>query len=171
DLGTLSSEQWRYGPMILVERYIPGQELTVAVMGNQMDGARALGVTEIQPQTEFYDFEAKYAPGGSIHYCPAPLPEPVYQEAMRMAVTAHLALGCSGVSRADFRYDDTEEGGPDKLYLLEVNTQPGMTPTSLVPEQALHQGISFPELVAWMVEHPVVPVLPESPAKAMEALA
>lgn len=160
DLGALAPGRWRYGEWVLVETYIPGQELTVAVMGDRSSGATALGVTEIRPKSAFYDYEAKYSPGGSVHLCPAPLPDAVAAEAMRMATEAHLALGCSGVSRADLRYDDTSGGGPDQLYLLEVNTQPGMTPTSLVPEQALVRGISFPDLVSWIVEHPVVPQRP-----------
>jgi D-alanine-D-alanine ligase len=138
------NERWLFGDRVLVERFVPGRELTVAVMG-----ARALGVTEIRPLTRFYDYEAKYAPGMSEHLLPAPLPPAVYEEATELAVRAHEALGCRGVSRADFRFDDEGGGG---LYLLEVNTQPGMTPTSLVPEQAAHAGISFGELVRRLVE-------------------
>jgi D-alanine-D-alanine ligase len=139
---------WRFGPRLMVERYVPGRELTVAVMGD-----RALAVTELRPRAGFYDYEAKYTDGKTEHLVPAPVPQPVYDEALRMARMAHDTLGCRGVSRADFRYDDTGKGGPDQLYLLEINTQPGMTPLSLVPEQAKHQGISFPELVGWMVEN------------------
>jgi D-alanine-D-alanine ligase len=131
---------------MLVERFIPGRELTVAVMGD-----RALGVIEILVHGTWYDYEAKYSTGGSAHICPADLPETVYAEAERIAVAAHQALGCRGVSRADFRYDDTA-GSPGRLYLLEVNTQPGMTPTSLVPDAARAAGISYAELCAWMVE-------------------
>jgi D-alanine-D-alanine ligase len=116
-------------------------------------GERALAVTELRPRAGFYDYEAKYTDGKTEHLVPAPLPQPVYDEALRMARLAHDTLGCRGVSRADFRYDDTGKGGPDQLYLLEINTQPGMTPLSLVPEQAKHQGISFSELVGWMVEN------------------
>ena len=131
---------------MLVERFIPGRELTVAVMGD-----RALGVIEILSRGAWYDYDAKYSAGGSAHICPAELPAAIYAEAERIAVAAHQALGCRGVSRADFRYDDTVET-PGRLYLLEVNTQPGMTPTSLVPDAAKAVGISFAELCAWMVE-------------------
>ncbi|MCX8135179.1 MAG: D-alanine--D-alanine ligase [Roseococcus sp.] len=136
---------WRHGSRIMAESYIPGRELTVAVMGE-----RALAVTEIATESGFYDYEAKYAAGGSRHLLPAPVPPSIAEEALRVALAAHRALGCRGVSRADFRYDDTA-GEPGRLYLLEVNTQPGMTPTSLLPEQAAHLGIPFPELCAWMV--------------------
>nr|WP_068431851.1 D-alanine--D-alanine ligase [Magnetospirillum sp. XM-1]CUW38577.1 D-alanine:D-alanine ligase\ len=132
---------------VLVESFIPGRELTAAVMGD-----RALGVLEITSDHGFYDYEAKYAPGGSRHIMPAPIPEADYAEACRLAVAAHKALGCRGVSRADLRYDDTNPGQPPRLVMLEVNTQPGMTGTSLVPEMAAYQGISFPDLVRWMVE-------------------
>jgi D-alanine-D-alanine ligase len=137
---------WPYAGRVLVERFIPGRELTVAVMGD-----RALGVLEIRPRTAFYDYTAKYTPGESVHLVPAPIHEHAYAEALRIALAAHQVLGCRGVSRADLRLDDTN-GAPGKLYLLEVNTQPGLTPTSLVPEIAAHAGISFPQLVKWMVE-------------------
>ena len=140
-------ETWRFGDEVLVERYVPGRELTVAVMGE-----RALGVCEIIPRSsDFYDYTAKYAPGGSEHLVPAPLPPRDYECALDVALRAHRALGCRGVSRADFRYDDS--GGEGRLYLLEINTQPGMTPTSLVPDIARHAGIAFDELVAWIVEN------------------
>ena len=132
---------------VLVEEFIPGREITVAVMGD-----RALGALEITSDRGFYDYEAKYAPGGSRHIMPAPLPAADYAEACRLAVAAHQALGCRGVSRSDLRYDDTGAGAP-RLVMLEVNTQPGMTATSLVPEIAAHAGISFPDLVRWMVEN------------------
>ncbi|MBL4615835.1 MAG: D-alanine--D-alanine ligase [Magnetovibrio sp.] len=135
-------ESWPYGDEVMVERFIPGRELTVAVMGG-----KPLAVTEIMTDHDFYDFDAKYTDGGSRHQVPADIEQPVYDEAMRLAKLAHDTLGCRGVSRADFRYDG------DELYILEVNTQPGMTPTSLVPEQALQAGISFEELVSWMVEN------------------
>jgi D-alanine-D-alanine ligase len=140
------AREWRFGPQIMVEPYIPGRELTVAVMGD-----RALAVTEIATHLQFYDYEAKYADGGSRHAIPAPIHPDAARQAMEAAVAAHRALGCRGVSRADFRYDDTQ-GEPGRLFLLEVNTQPGMTRTSLVPEQAAHVGIPFPALCAWMVE-------------------
>ncbi len=142
----LYREDWAFGEWVLCERYIPGKELTCAVMGD-----RALDVIEIVPMVRFYDYEAKYAAGGSKHVLPAPILPFVYQEVRRLAVSAHLALGCRGVSRADFRYDDRVEG-TGGLFCLEVNTQPGMTETSLVPELAAYAGITFDELVRWMVE-------------------
>jgi D-alanine-D-alanine ligase len=142
----LARDDWTFGDQVLVEQYIPGKELTCAVMGEE-----ALGVIEIVPSVQFYDYEAKYAPGGSKHLLPAPVLPIVYQEARRLAVAAHRALGCRGVSRADFRYDESR-AGTEGLFCLEVNTQPGMTETSLVPELAAHAGISFEELVRWMVE-------------------
>jgi D-alanine-D-alanine ligase len=140
-------ETWRYGPTAMVEEYVPGRELTVGVMGD-----RALAVTEIAPRHGFYDYESKYADGGSRHIVPAQLHPKAYAQALDVALAAHRALGCRGASRADFRYDDTG-GEPGRLVLLEVNTQPGLTPTSLLPEQAAHLGMSFAELCAWMVEH------------------
>jgi len=142
----LSRPDWSYGDRVIVEKFIPGKELTCAVMGGE-----ALGVIEIVPTARFYDYEAKYAPGGSKHVLPAPILPIVYQQARRLALTAHGALGCRGVSRADFRYDDRVEG-TGGLVCLEVNTQPGMTETSLVPELAAYAGITFDELVRWMVE-------------------
>ena len=142
----LTRTDWAFGESVLVEPYIPGKELTCAVMGD-----RALGVIEIVPTVKFYDYEAKYAPGGSKHLLPAPIPADVYEEARRLSLAAHRALECRGVTRADFRYDDTRPG-VEGLFCLEVNTQPGMTETSLVPEMAAHAGISFEELVRWMVE-------------------
>ncbi len=142
----LTRADWPYGERMLVEKYIPGKELTCAVMGDA-----ALGVIEIVPTVRFYDYEAKYAPGGSKHLLPAPVSSFVYQQVRRLALAAHRALGCRGVSRADFRYDDRIEGSGG-LVCLEVNTQPGMTETSLVPELAAHAGITFDELVQWMIE-------------------
>jgi D-alanine-D-alanine ligase len=142
----LFREDWAYGERVILEKYIAGKELTCAVMGEE-----ALGVIEIVPAVRFYDYEAKYAPGGSRHLLPAPVSDFVYQLVRRLALAAHRALGCRGVSRADFRYDDRIEG-TGGLVCLEVNTQPGMTETSLVPELAAHAGISFDELVRWMVE-------------------
>jgi D-alanine-D-alanine ligase len=142
----LYREDWAYGDRVIVEKYIAGKELTCAVVGEE-----ALGVIEIVPAVRFYDYEAKYAPGGSKHLLPAPVSSFVYQQARRLSLAAHRALGCRGVSRADFRYDDRIEG-TGGLVCLEVNTQPGMTETSLVPELAAHAGISFDELVRWMVE-------------------
>jgi D-alanine-D-alanine ligase len=141
----LTRADWSFGEQVLVEPFIPGKELTCAVMGD-----KALGVIEIIANTKFYDYEAKYAPGGSTHLLPAPVSSDVYEECQRLAVLAHKALGCRGVTRSDFRYDNTK--GVAGVACLEVNTQPGMTETSLVPELAAHAGISFPELVRWMVE-------------------
>jgi D-alanine-D-alanine ligase len=137
---------WNFGDEVLAERYIPGRELTVAVM----DGG-ALGVTDIRTDDGFYDYNAKYVEGGSCHIVPAPIDEAIYTQAMDFAERAHRALGCKGVSRSDFRYDDTK-GEPGRLFMLEINTQPGMTPTSLVPELAAYRDIDFGALVRWMVE-------------------
>ncbi len=144
----LTSADWTLGEEVMVERYIAGRELTCAVMGEQ-----ALDVIEIRPAEglAFYDYDAKYAPGGSIHILPAPLKPNVYQLVQKLSLAAHRALGCRGVSRSDFRYDDRPEG-TGELICLEVNTQPGMTSTSLVPELAAHAGRSFGELVRWIVE-------------------
>ena len=142
----VEAAQWPYDEA-LVERFVPGKELTVAVMQD-----RPLGVCEILSRGSFYDYSSKYAEGGSQHLVPAPIHKRAYGEALDIALQAHRALGCRGVSRADLRYDDTA-GEPGKLYLLEVNTQPGMTPTSLVPDIARSAGIEFGELVAWMVEN------------------
>jgi D-alanine-D-alanine ligase len=141
----LGSDTWQLSDLMMVEEYVPGRELTVAVMGG-----KALAVTEIVPKTAFYDYEAKYAEGGSAHVIPANVPPEIAEKAMRIAEKAHEILGCRGVSRADFRYDDS--GTNRRLILLEVNTQPGMTPTSLVPEQASFCGYGFGALVRWMVE-------------------
>ena len=139
----LLSPAWTFGEEVVVEPYIPGLELAVAVM----DG-RALAVTEIEARTGFYDYEAKYGEGGSTHILPARMPAEMAERAMRCAERAHVALGCRGVTRSDFRYDPVNHN----LVLLEVNTQPGMTPTSLVPEQAAHVGVGFDELVGWITE-------------------
>jgi D-alanine-D-alanine ligase len=144
----LNDPGWAFGEELLAERYIPGRELTCAVMGD-----RVLGVIEIVPaeSLRFYNYEAKYAKGGSRHLLPAPLKPNVYELVQKLTLMAHRALGCRGVSRADFRYDDTP-GGSGEVVCLEVNTQPGMTATSLVPELAAHAGLTFAELVSWMVE-------------------
>jgi D-alanine-D-alanine ligase len=141
------ARSWKFGRQALVEEFIPGRELTVGVMGD-----RALVVTEILPSVGFYDYEAKYAEGGSAHQLPAEVHPAARERAMEVALAAHRALGCRGASRADFRYDDTQ-GEPGRLVLLEINTQPGLTPTSLLPEQAAHLGIDFPALCSWMVEN------------------
>ena len=143
----LGREDYAFGDEVLVERFVAGRELTCAVMGD-----KALGVIDIRAATgDFYDYDAKYAEGGSVHILPADLKPNIYQRVQELALTAHQALGCRGVSRADLRYDDTP-GGTGALVVLEVNTQPGMTATSLVPEIAAHAGYSFGELVQWMVE-------------------
>jgi D-alanine-D-alanine ligase len=141
----LTKAEWNLTDAMMIEEYVPGRELTVAVMGD-----KALGVTEITTDLEFYDYEAKYAAGGSRHVLPAKIPKNVASDAMRLSVLAHQALGCRGVTRTDFRYDDT--GSKHRLIALETNTQPGMTPTSLVPEQAAHIGMSYAKLCRWIVE-------------------
>jgi D-alanine-D-alanine ligase len=145
--SAVGASDWTYGDQVMVEPYIPGKELCVAVLGEPA-GPRALTVTDITPVKGFYDYEAKYAPGGSIHKLPADLPPHVFEAALREAELAHAAMGCRGVTRTDFRYDDVK----DVLVLLEINTQPGMTPTSLVPEQAAYVGMDYKDLVRWMVE-------------------
>ncbi len=143
----ISSAEWRYGDEVMVERYIPGRELTCAIMGDE-----SLGVTEIIPVGHnFYDYDSKYVEGGSKHECPAKISPNIYQKIETLALKAHQAIGCRGVSRSDFRFD--ENASPEgELIWLEVNTQPGMTPTSLVPELALHSGRSFGEFLRWIVE-------------------
>jgi D-alanine-D-alanine ligase len=143
----LTTSEWKYGDIVMVERFIEGRELTCAVMGDV-----ALGVTEIIPVGHsFYDYDSKYVTGGSKHECPAKISPKIYQKIQMMSIKAHQAMGCRGVSRSDFRYDDrfSEDG---EIIWLEVNTQPGMTPTSLVPEIALAAGHSFGSLLSWMVE-------------------
>jgi len=138
------------GDIVLVEKFVPGRELTVAVM----DG-KALGVTEIIPETEWYDYEAKYADGGSRHVVPADLPQDVTELCLTWAALAHQALGCRGITRSDFRFNDINADLTDivnKIVMLELNTQPGMTPTSLAPEQAAHDGMTFGQLCRWIVE-------------------
>lgn len=143
----LCAAEWTHGELMLAEQFIAGRELTCAVMGD-----RALDVIEIlAADGGWYDHHAKYAKGGSKHLLPANLKQNIYQEVQHLAIEAHRALGCRGVSRADFRYDD-RPGGTGELVVLEVNTQPGMTETSLVPEMAAFAGFSFGELVKWMVE-------------------
>jgi D-alanine-D-alanine ligase len=142
----LFAADWAYGEIVLCETYIPGKELTCAVVQG-----KATGVIEIVPKVKFYDYEAKYAPGGSEHVLPAQIPDAVTREVQRLTVIAHEALGCRGVTRADFRYDDTRPG-TEGLYCLEVNTNPGMTQTSLVPELARHAGIAVDDLVRWIIE-------------------
>ena len=143
----LTRPDWKYGETLLAEKFVAGRELTCAVMGD-----RALGVIDIRAADGgWYDYNAKYSKGGSIHILPAQLKENIYQTVQELSLKAHEALGCRGVSRADIRYDD-RPGGTGELVVLEVNTQPGMTETSLVPELAAYAGLSFGELVRWMVE-------------------
>ena len=143
----IGSSEWKYGDTVMVERYVYGRELTCAVMGDQ-----ALGVTEIVPLGHaFYDYDSKYVAGGSKHECPAKVSPFIYQKIQTLALKAHQAIGCRGVSRSDFRFDDRHSENGELIW-LEVNTQPGMTPTSLVPEIAAAAGYSFGELLSWMVE-------------------
>lgn len=135
---------WQHFEQLLAEPFIRGRELTTAVLGGE-----AMAVTELRPKSGFYDYDSKYTEGLTEHICPADIPDAVRDEALRMALAAHRHLGCRGASRSDFRWDD--EKGVEGLYLLEVNTQPGMTPLSLVPEQARYRGISYPELVEQIV--------------------
>ena len=144
---SITAPDWRYGDRVMVERYIYGRELTCAVMGDV-----ALGVTEIVPEGHaYYDYDAKYVEGGSSHVLPADIKPSVYQNIQYLSLKAHEAIGCRGVSRSDFRYDDRFSPNGELIW-LEVNTQPGMTATSLVPELAAHAGHTFEELVSWMVE-------------------
>jgi D-alanine-D-alanine ligase len=142
----LYGEDWTFGEMVMVERYIGGRELTCAIRGDE-----PLDVIDIVTQGRFYDYDAKYVAGGSKHILPAQISSIIYQNVRMLALRAHQALGCRGVSRADFRYDDRLEG-TQGLICLEVNTQPGMTATSLVPEMAAYAGMDFRALVRWMVE-------------------
>lgn len=139
----LTDPKWDLGDEVLVEEFIPGRELTTAVLGD-----KALAVTEIETDLAFYDYEAKYAPGGSRHTIPAKVSKGVEQRCLDAALRAHQLLGCRGLTRSDFRYDPAT----DRLALLEINTQPGMTPTSLSPEQAAYRGMSFDDLVRWLIE-------------------
>lgn len=143
----VAEESWTFGDEVMVEPFIAGRELAVTVFGEEA-GPRAVTVTEIVAATGFYDYQAKYGEGGSRHVLPAEMPAHAFEKALRLAERAHAALGCRGVTRSDLRYDDLK----DEMVLLEVNTQPGMTPTSLVPEQAAHEGMSYQELVRWIVE-------------------
>jgi D-alanine-D-alanine ligase len=147
NLGAVEVAEAAFGEHVLIEKFVPGRELTVAVMGD-----RAIAVTELRPRTRFYDYEAKYTDGVTEHLIPAPIPAEVYEQAKSWALMAYQALGCEGLCRADMRWDD-KQPGTSGLVVLELNTQPGMTPLSLAPEQAKWAGISWPELMTWMVEH------------------
>lgn len=143
----LAEDSWIYGDKVMVEEYIPGRELTVGVMGD-----KAMAVTEIIAATEFYDYTAKYTTGMSRHEVPAKLPPEITDACLDYALRAHKALGCEGVSRTDFRWDDSKPGTTGLIF-LETNAQPGMTPMSLLPEQAQFLGMPYADLCAWMVEH------------------
>ena len=147
NLGAVEAAEAAFGERVLIEKFVPGRELTVAVMDD-----KPVAVTELRPRTRFYDYEAKYTDGVTEHLVPAPVPAEVYELARQWALMAHQALGCNGLSRADFRWDDGKPG-TEGLVILELNTQPGMTPLSLAPEQAKWAGISWPALMTWMVEH------------------
>jgi D-alanine-D-alanine ligase len=144
-IGRDSEGPWRHFDRLLAEPFIRGRELTVAVLGGE-----ALAVTELRPKSGFYDYDAKYTDGLTEHVCPAEIPREIEEAAMAMALEAHRRLGCRGCSRSDFRWDDSQ--GAAGLYLLEVNTQPGMTPLSLVPEQGRYRGLSYARLVERIVE-------------------
>ena len=144
-IGRDSEGPWKHFDRLLAEPFIRGRELTVAVLGNE-----PLCVTELKPHNDFYDFEAKYTDGVTEHICPADVPADIAASMMKMAADSHRLLGCKGASRSDFRWDD--ERGEAGIYLLEVNTQPGMTPLSLVPEQARQRGISYSELVERLID-------------------
>lgn len=147
NLAAVEAAEAAFGERVLVEKFIPGRELTVAVMGD-----KSIAVTELRPRTRFYDYEAKYTDGITEHLVPAPVPADVYEAAKQWALAAYQELGCSGLSRADFRWDDLKPG-TSGLVILELNTQPGMTPLSLAPEQARWAGISWPDLMTWMIDH------------------
>jgi len=142
DFETFQRE-WAFGDVILIEKYIAGREIQVGVMGD-----RAIGAIEIRPREVFYDYTAKYTPGRAEHLMPAPVSPTAYKKVMELALKAHKVLGCRSVSRSDFMYDEEE----DQFYLLELNTQPGMSPLSLLPEIAAHEGITFNQLISWMVD-------------------
>ena len=147
NLAAVEHAEAQFGEKVLVEKFVPGRELTVAVMDD-----KAVAVTELRPRTKFYDYEAKYTDGITEHLVPAPIPAEVYEQARAWALKAHQALGCNGLTRTDLRWDDSRKG-TEGLHVLEINTQPGMTPLSLAPEQAKWAGISWSELMNWMVEH------------------
>ncbi|MBM3468648.1 MAG: D-alanine--D-alanine ligase [Alphaproteobacteria bacterium] len=136
-------KEWAFGEKILIEKFIAGREIQVGVMGD-----KAIGAIEIRPREEFYDYTAKYTPGRAEHFMPAPISTEAYEHVLNLGLKAHTVLGCRSVSRSDFMYDEAE----DKFYLLEINTQPGMSPLSLLPEIAAHSGVSFNQLISWMLD-------------------
>ncbi|MBN9490499.1 MAG: D-alanine--D-alanine ligase [Alphaproteobacteria bacterium] len=152
NLSVVEAAEAAFGERVLVEKFVPGRELTVAVMHD-----KAVAVTELRPRTRFYDYEAKYTDGVTEHLIPAPIPAEVYEQARQWALLAHQALGCNGLTRGDFRWNDGQPG-TSGLVMLELNTQPGMTPLSLAPEQAKWAGISWPQLMTWMVDHARRPI-------------
>jgi len=147
NLAAVEAAEAQFGERVLIEKFVPGRELTVTVMGD-----KAVAVTELRPRTRFYDYEAKYTDGITEHLIPAPIPAEVYELARQWALKAHQALGCDGLTRTDLRWDDSKPG-TSGLVVLELNTQPGMTPLSLAPEQAKWAGVSWPALMTWMVEN------------------
>ena len=147
NLRVVEAAEAAFGERVLVEKFVPGRELTVAVMHD-----KAVTVTELRPKTRFYDYEAKYTDGVTEHLVPAPIPAEVAEQAKAWALLAHQALGCNGLTRADLRWDDSKPGTTG-LVILEINTQPGMTPLSLAPEQAKWAGISWSQLMTWMIDH------------------
>lgn len=156
DIDKIEEDGWIYGSQVMIEKFIPGRELTVAVLGDGKK-AKALAVTELRPRhQEFYDYTAKYTDGQTDHLIPAPIPDDITAEVMRLSVLSYKCIGCNGAARSDFRWDDTQKG-TSGLYFLEINTQPGLTPLSLLPEQAQYTGMSFNDLIAWILEHPVWP--------------
>ena len=155
NLKAIEEDSWIYGDEVLIETFIPGHELTVGLMGDK-NGVKAMAVTELRSHNTFYDYQAKYTDGVTDHLIPAPIPAEVYDFAMRQAELAYQVLGCQGVARVDFRYDDTKPGTTG-VHFLEINTQPGFTALSLVPEQAKYLGMSFADIVGWILEHPTCP--------------
>jgi D-alanine-D-alanine ligase len=155
NLDIADAKNWSYGDEVMIEKFIPGHELTVALLGDKSK-VRALAVTELRPHQGFYDYAAKYTDGKTDHLLPAPIPAEIYDAALKMSEKAYLALGCQGAARVDIRWDDTMPGLTG-LHFLELNTQPGLTPLSLVPEQAKYLNMSFNQLIEWMLENPTCP--------------
>lgn len=157
DIEQIEEDGWIYGEEVLIEAFIPGKELTVSVLGDET-GVKPLMVTELRPlHQDFYDYTAKYSDGQTEHLLPAPIPDEIANELMSLSVLAYQTIGCQGAARADFRWDDTKKG-TEGIHFLEINTQPGLTPFSLLPEQANHTGMDFNELITWMINHPTVPL-------------
>lgn len=156
DIEQIEEDGWIYGEEVLIEAFIPGKELTVSVLGDGEE-ARPLVVTELRPlHQDFYDYTAKYTEGQTEHLIPAPIPDEITEELMRLSVLAYNTIGCHGAARADYRWDDTKPGTTG-INFLEINTQPGLTPFSLLPEQAAHTGMEFNDLINWMIERPTCP--------------